>query len=164
MDDEFNKDAFVSYLDQIIDPYLKEYYPDKIPNQEGSYLKKKARTSPYIVNMALATQNANFLVESADLIKPVKDHIPNHPIFNADSVFDVKFYEFSPDNRDATFQAALLHNSDYSDVIIQAIEEEVSYDGRLMTKPIGGRDIYICISSFGVWDDCLAQKYVKMLS
>ena len=127
-------------------------------------MKKKARTSPYVVNMALATQNVNFLTDSADLIKPVKDHIQNDPIFNANSVFDVKFYEFSPDNRDATFQAALLQNNDYTEVIMQAITQEVSYNGKLMPKPIDGRDIYTCISSFGVWDDCLAQKYVKILS
>jgi len=164
LDDDFNKEAFIKYLDQIIDPYLDEYYPDKVPNQEGSYLKKKARTSPYIVNMALATQNVNFLTQSDDLIKPVKENVLNDPIFNTDSVFDVKYYEFSPDNRDATFQAALLQNNDYSAVIMQAIIEEVSYDGKLMPKPIDGRDIYICVSSFGVWDDCLAQKYVKFLS
>ena len=164
LDDDFNKDAFIEYLDQTIDPYLDEYYPDKVPNQEGSYLKKKARTSPYIVNMALATQNVNFLTQSDDLIKPVQENVLNDPIFNANSVFDVKYYEFSPDNRDATFQAALLQNNDYSTVIMQAIIEEVSYDGKLMPKPIDGRDIYICVSSFGVWDDCLAQKYVKFLS
>jgi len=164
VENSFNTDQFINYLNSIVEPYLMEYYPDKDPAVEGSYLKKKARTAPYIVNMALSTQNPQFLEQSSNLIAPIKNNIPSHPIFNANSVFDAKFYEFSPDNRDATFQAAMLNNDDYVGELLKAIEEEVSYNGNLMTKPIDGRDIHTCVSSYGVWDDCLAQKYVKILS
>merc|ERR1711970_652260 len=126
VENTFNTDQFIDYLNNIIQPYLTEYYPDKDPAVgDSSYQKKKARTAPYIVNMALSTQNAQFLDESSSLIAPIKNHIVNDPIFNDKSAFDVKFYEFSPDNRDATFQAAMLKNDDYVEELFTAIEQEV---------------------------------------
>ena len=47
---------------------------------------------------------------------------------------------------------------------IEAIREEVNQDSGLLEKPVDGADIWTCISSYGVWDDCLLQTYIQILS
>ena len=46
---------------------------------------------------------------------------------------------------------------------MQAINEEIEQNPGLIEKPIDGKDTLRCTSSYGLYDDCLTQKYIAIL-
>ena len=163
---DFVVPEYKQHMTNIMADYWTHYYPDKDPLQ-SNLDTSKARTAPYIANLGLALQIPEFLSASWDLIQPVfaDDFDGSGSEFDENSTFDRKFYEFSPDTREATFQAAMLHNPEaLRPIVIEALEQEVSYNPGLITKPMDGFDTFTCMSSYGLYDDCLTQKYLKILT
>ena len=127
---EFSVDSYVEYFNSLLNhKYLDHYFPDINPlNPDYSTeYRKNARTTPYIVDMALELKNQEYLNSASSLVQPILYEEMSHPIFNPSVTFDRKFYEFSPDTREATFKAAMLNqdNNEISEPLINALIEEV---------------------------------------
>ena len=100
---DFVVPEYKQHMNSILADYWTHYYPDKDPLQ-SNLDPSKARTAPYIADLALALQTAEFLEASWDLIQPVfdADFDGSGTNFDEMSTFDRKFYEFSPDTRETT--------------------------------------------------------------